>query len=475
MESYSSLVTYQEFQAAHDKAKFIADAISRHSAGKLYRDALSANLYMRQLNEGIMGFSKMVYSLSGRKTADFTAPDTKIASNFFERLNVQRCMYSLGSGVSFASATDEGDATKESLGASFDDDVMRFGLLSLIHGISFPFWNYDHIDTFAVTEFAPFWDEETGALRAGVRFWQLSPSHKVNAVLYEEDGYTRYVSKDASPSGFIVKEGKRSYKTTYAQTQADGMLEVVEESNYSALPIVPVWGDDLHQSTLVGLKGAIDAYDLVKSGFACDVQECAEIYWLVENYGGMTDEDIQQFFDRLKLKHIASADTQDGGRITPFTQEVPYQARESVLKLLREDMYADFCVLDVHSVAAGDTNDHVQAAYEPMDNKAAEFERHIRRGITDILALQGIEDTPVFQRNRVSNLKEQVEIVLMEAPYLDDETILRKLPNITPDEVQQVLERRDEADMGRIGALAQGEESGEGEEEPEATEDQAGE
>lgn len=61
----------------------------------------------------------------------------------------------------------------------------------------------------------------------------------------------------------------------------------------------------------------------------------------------------------------------------------------------------------------------------------------------DLLALQGIEDTPIFTRNRVSNLKEQVEVVAMEAEWLDEETILRKLPNVTPDEVAEILARKD--------------------------------
>lgn len=59
------------------------------------------------------------------------------------------------------------------MGPRFDDDVKKIGLNALIHGISFPFWNLDHIDVFAATEFAPIWDETSGALMAGIRFWRL--------------------------------------------------------------------------------------------------------------------------------------------------------------------------------------------------------------------------------------------------------------------------------------------------------------
>ena len=88
-----------------------------------------------------------------------------------------------------------------------------------------------------------------------------------------------------------------------------------------------------------------------------------------------------------------------------------------------------------------------------MDEEADEFERHMREGIMDLLALQGIEDTPVFTRNRISNVKEQVEIVMAEAAYLDDETVLRKLPNVTPDEVQEILERRDAEAAEKMAAM----------------------
>ena len=128
-------------------------------------------------------------------------------------------------------------------------------------------------------------------------------------------------------------------------------------------------------------------------------------------------------------------------------------SRGEVLERIKADLYEDFGALDVHTVAAGATNDHIDAAYQPMDEEADEFERHMREGIMDLLALQGIEDTPVFTRNRISNQREQVEIVALEAEWLDEETILRKLPNVTPDEVAKILAKRDEEADERMAAL----------------------
>lgn len=438
----SCIVTYDDLLEQGAGAGFVQDAIERHMRSPMYRDAVDANEYMRQRNVTIRRFEKMLWTSEGTRVNDFTGSQLRIASNLFRRLNVQRCMYSLGKGVSFVGNGGAKDATKAGMGDRFDDDVKAIGLNALVHGVSFAFWNLDHVDVFTADEFCPVWDAFSGALKAGVRFWRLDPQHEWHATLYEEDGYSDYVADGASLS-FALAGEKRGYKMTYQTIPADGLKLAVAEENYSALPIVAVWGSDAHQSTLVGLRAGIDAYDLIKSGLANDVADCAEIYWLVENAGGMSDDDLARFRDRLKLTHIANADTEDGQSVTPYTQEVPYTARRETLAQIKSDLYEDFGGMDVHTVAAGATNDHIDAAYQPMDEEADEFERHMREGIMDILALRGIEDVPIFTRNRISNLQEQVQVVAMEAEWLDDETILRKLPNVTPDEVAEILERKD--------------------------------
>ena len=167
----------------------------------------------------------------------------------------------------------------------------------------------------------------------------------------------------------------------------------------------------------------------------------------------MDDRDLDLWRAKLKLTHVAEVDAEQGQAVTPYTQEVPVESRKETLAQIKADIYEDFGALDVHTVAAGATNDHIDAAYQPMDEEAAEFERHIREGIMDLLALQGIEDTPVFTRSRISNVKEQVEVVCLEAEWLDEETVLRKLPNVTPDEVAEILRRKDEESAERMAAL----------------------
>ena len=194
------------------------------------------------------------------------------------------------------------------------------------------------------------------------------------------------------------------------------------------------------------MRPAIDSFDLINSGFANDLSDCAQIYWLLENCGGMSDAEIERFRDRLKFNHIAVADT-DESKVTPYTQEIPYAARKEYLNHIRACIYEDFGGLDVHTIAAGATNDHIDAAYQPMDEEADDLEFQIDEFIQQILNLMGIEDSPIFKRNRISNQKEQTDMVLSAADYLDDETILSKLPFITVDEIYRILANKDAEDQ----------------------------
>lgn len=454
--------TFQDFEKAGrsgNKEGFISSAIAEHILGPVYQTARDADLYDRQRNRTINEYVRMLFTLTGSPVEDFTASNNKIPSNFFHRLNTQRCVYSLGNGVSFTNTeerpngdgtTTTVDITKERLGPKFDSDLKDAGYKALIHGVTFCFWGEDRMYVFPVTQFVPLWDEKEGTLRAGIRFWRLAPDKPMVVVLYEEDGYTKYETSGDENGALRVVEGKKKYITLYQTTDADDSEEVIGEENYSALPIVPFWGSSLHQSTLVGMREAIDSYDLIRSGFANDLSDCAQIYWIVKNYGGMNDADLSRFRDRLKTLHVAVVDSDDESSITPYTQEIPYQARKQYLDDLRSGIYEDFGGLDVHTVAAGATNDHIDAAYQPLDEEADDFEYQVIECVQQILSLIGIKDTPVFKRNRISNQHEQTEMVLSAAQYLDETTILNKLPFISPDEVQQILMRKDIEDKERM-------------------------
>lgn len=465
------MLTFQDFQEAvqrGDTLKFIRDAIQEHRNSDAYKIAVDADEYDAQRNVTINETVKQLYSISSgidEKTGaekmsvgqhtDTTASNHHIASNFFHRLNTQRVTYSLGNGVTF-----DTKGVKDKLGNKFDTDLSEIAYNALKHGVSFGFWNIDRpnvfrLHVFPLTEFVPLWDESDGSLRAGIRYWSIDWKRKpAYAVLYEEDGYTRYKSKGKSGLTLEEMEPKRAYRQTVAHTEAGGD-EVIGEENYSSLPIVPLYGNKQHQSTLVGMRGAIDAYDLISSGYCNEVSDTAQIYWLIGNALGMTDDDVQHFMDRLRFTHAAAVDTENS-TVTPYTQEPPYNAREAVLTRLARGIYRDFGAFNPEDVAAGNiTATQIRAAYQAQDEEADAFEYQIIECVQQILALQGLKGTPQFSRNRIANQLEEVNMVIAEAQWLDDETVLDLLPNITPDMKEAIMERKDVQDAQRLQSDAE--------------------
>ena len=436
--------TYQDLQHNTDRSDFIMQAINEHKRTDMYRIAYDAELYDRQLNTTIMSYQKILYTISGRTVPDNYSANHKMCSNFFNRFITQENQYLLGNGL-----TLENEKNKERLGKHFDAKLQKAGRDALVGGVSFVFWNFDHIEIFKLTEFVPIYDEETGALMAGIRFWQVDSDKPLRATLYELDGYTDYIkTKDKS---LEVKNEKRTNKQIVRQSTADG-VQIEPGDNYTGFPIIPLWGNTHHQSEFVGIRDNIDAYDLIKSGFANDLDDCTQIYWIMKNASGMSDTDIAQFLDRVRTTRASALpDGDDGAMAEPHTIEVPYASRVAYLDRLEQDMYNDFQALNVTSIsAAAKTATEINAAYQPFDNKVDQYEYCVIEMLEKLFEIVGIDDTPSFKRSRIVNQTEQTQMVLMAATYLDDETILNKLPWLTPEEVQEILKRKDAENLDRF-------------------------
>ena len=430
------MYTWQDFikiTNESDLKEFVLKVIDSHKGSSLYEYAKEADLYDKQKNVTINEYTKKIYKLSGEPVVDFTSSNAKIASNFFHRLNVQRCTYSLGNGVTFSK-----DGVKEKLGSDFDIRFKKAGYNAIIHGLTFLYWNVDKFYNFKITEFAPLFDEFSGKLMAGVRFWQLDDDKPMIITLYEPDGFREWSYYDGE---FTVRQEKVGYKKI--RNSVAGKEISVTYDNYGKLPIVPFYGSTLHQSTLVGMKSAIDNYDLINSGFANDLSDCAQIYWLLSGCEGMTSKDLAQFRDRLMLTHIASV-PEDGVKIDAHTQEIPYQARITLLQNLRKQIYEDFGAFDVSNISSGaKTATEIKASYQPLDENADDFEFQCAEAIRELQELAGIEvETPIFKRNVMANEAETVNMVVLESQFLDTETVLKKLPNISPEEIPEIMKKK---------------------------------
>lgn len=438
--------TYQDFLEVAEKSdrermEFVLSAINNHKDSDLYKQAVIAKEYDAHRNVTIANFQKLLYTLNGKVIPDNYSPNYKLRSNFFANFVTQETQYLLGNGV-----TLKKEENKAKLGAGFDTRLQDAAHDALVGGVSYGFWNLDHLEVFDVTEFVPLLDEENGALRSGIRFWQVCTSKPLRATLFEPDGFTQYIRR--SGEEMMILEPKRGYVAVEATSEIDG-TELLAYQNYPGFPIIPMYGNRAKQSELVGQREAIDCYDLIKSGFANTVDDASVIYWTISNAGGMDEIDMARFKESMRRIGVGLVDD-DGAKAEAHTLTIPVEAREALLSRISDDLYRDFQMLDVTKLQGGQkTATEINAAYQPMDNKVDQFEYCVIDFLQALFKIVGIEDEPSFTRSKVTNQLEQTQMVLLAANYLNDETILNKLPWLTQEEVTEILKRKAAEDIER--------------------------
>lgn len=441
MKTYQDLIAVGQDEKA--RMDFVLSTINQHKGSNLYRTAVIADDYDRQMNTTIANIRRAIYNLQGRPVDDLWSANYKLASNFFRRFVTQQNQFLLGNGVQWNE-----ESTGEKLGKDFDTKLQIAGRSALVGAVSYGFWNNDHMEVFKVTEFAPLLDEENGALRAGVRFWQVESNKPLRATLYEEDGVTEYMWEKGE--GKILTP-KHPYQVKKVSTKAEGET-ILEWKNYPGFPIVPCWANPHHQSELLGIRSQIDAYDIIKSGFADDL-DTAQIYWILHNTGGMDDADLAQFIERLHIVHAAAVDDMAGTGVDSHTVEIPHEAREKLLDRIEKDLYKDYMALNTETIAGGAaTATQIRAAYEPMNSKADEYEYCIIEFINGILAIAGIDDEPTFTRSIMINVQEEAQTLVQAAMYLPEDYVTRKIVTLfgDADQVEDILAQQAADELERV-------------------------
>lgn len=422
---------------------FILGAINEHKSSKAYKTALDAEEYYNGLNPTINRYEKLLYDMQGKAHKDMWTANNKLASPFLGMAIDQGVSYLLGNGVTFAN-----EETSKKLCADFDQEVMDAARAAKIAGVSFGFWDLKHLRVFSLQEFVPMYDEENGALMAGIRFWQVDETKPLRATLYEMDGFTEYYQ----PRGKEMSEmqPKRAYKLNI-RTADIGGTEILDGENYPGFPIVPLKNNKRSLPEIVGKRNTIDALDIAASDMVNKVSEGDVIYWVLSNCNGMDDIDDAKFIERLKTLHVAHTEGDDA-KAEAHTIESPYAGTNATIDMLKKKLYEDFQCFDASAVSAGNqTATAIKASYAPLDLKTDKFEAEVTRFIVGVLQIAGIDDKPSYTRNQIINKTEETQALLLGAEYYDEEYITRKLLNINgdADQYEEMAKRKAAEEIDR--------------------------
>jgi len=452
------MITYQDFlkipQDDRHIGEFVRSVIENHKNSDLYKTAKVADDYDRCRNTTIMQYQKMITLVTGQRVPDKYAAVHRSTTNFFNVFTTQLNQYLLGNGVHF----NEDQSAK--LGTDFDQRLQKLGKSALCSGVAFGFYNLNKLTVFSALEFAPIYDEETGALAAGVRFWQIDETKPMRATFYEVDGCTDFMWTKELPDNWVrIDDGvfmrpktRYTWKTVGdAKDRADGTTEIVDGAPLAELPIIPLYANPHKQSELVGLREKIDCYDFILNGFEDDLDN-AQLYWMISGAGGMDDDgDLQRFLDRLKTNRVVAPG--DDQSVAPVQVEIPYAARETLLERLNKQLYRDAMIMNPEDIASGATTaTQIRATYERQNVKCDQYEYCVLDFLHELMRIAGIDDEPTFTRSTIVNVQEEVQTVIQAASYLSEDYITQKVLTIfgDGDKAEEMIAQREADGIDRI-------------------------
>lgn len=441
MKTYQDLLELGAIEK--DRMDFCLQAIRQHLNNPQVIEAQENQQYFDGMNPTITRTDKFITDAFGRKVPDIWSANHKIKCHLYPFFVIQQVLFLLGNGISFSD-----EKTLERLGKKFEHNVMMTAIDAQNAGVAFGFWNYDHIEHFKLTEFVPLYDEETGFLSAGIRFWQLADDKPLKITLYEIDGYTEYVKR--KDKDIEILKDKKPY--IQLVTMSSTGTEVSPGQAYPGFPIIPL---EMYnkKSAMYGHKESIDGYDLIASRLLNNIDNFEFAYWLIKGAPAMADdpEALNDLYQRIVKTRFAALG--EGQELDEHKPEIPFEASEMALNFMRKQLFSDFMAFDPLSVAGGaDTATQIRASYEPLNEKTDLFEYQVTEFIEGILSVAGIDDVPTYTRSDIINKQEEIQNVLSAAEYLDDEYITRKLLEIIgdADKADEILERRLQAEEERM-------------------------
>lgn len=432
------MLIYQDFEEATDKGSFILNAINEFKGSKFYLRALDAQSYYKGANTTILDRKFEFYTKGGHLQEDIFKANNKVCSEFFPKIAKQIVSYLLANGV-----TVSDEAIQNDLGRWFNVKMQELGTYATVDGVGYGYGFINsqgkfQMDVWRGTEAIPLFDERTGLIMAIIRFWQIDAERPLFAELYTIDGKVEYKFID---NKIEVLTELSSYKKNVVKDILGSSIS--EAGNFSVLPVFPLYFNDIKESSFnMALKSKIDLYDIISSDFGNNLEDVQDVYWCLTNYQG---QDIGEFLENYK-KYKAITLDEDGGAEAK-TIDVPYQAREIALDILKKQIYSDSMALDTSVLSGGSlTNIAIKANMMDLDLKADGFENQVYSFLYNVIGLLlEIKGTPNTEydieliRRSLINDTEAIDNIYKMRSDISHETALKLNPYIKDEKKEMEL------------------------------------
>lgn len=252
-----------------------------------------------------------------------------------------------------------------------------------------------------------------------------------------------------------TKDTFDQYKFRYTiDGQDESQLKGIRH-NFGRVPFIPFANNSDETSDLIKYKDLVDLYDRVVSGYANDIEDIQEVMWVVTNYDGKSGDFLK---DVKKYKTIFLEDEGDGakGDVKTLSVEIPVEARNSILELLKKQIYESGQGLQQDNENFGNASGvALKFFYRKLELKAGLLETEFRESINklveailDFYHLPHKKISQVWSRNMIASDLETSQIATQSVGIIPEKLILQNHPWVEDvDEAERLLEEEEEKEV----------------------------
>jgi SPP1 family phage portal protein len=460
-------------------SRFIDDAVKTDRQSPI-KEKMSEGIKYYDYKHDILKFRLFYYNDDGKFVEETNRSNIKIPHAFFTEQVDQKVQYLLSNPVEFETADTE---LKTYLEEYIDDDFQLM-LQEMVEGASKKAYEFAYVYRAA----------------SGKLLFKVADSRKV-IVIYDDMNeviaiiryYDTDITKDNRKVTVTKAELWDTEKTWFFVSSSDynnrfildesqeinpRFHQVVEDSDgkllgkgFGYIPFLKLSNNKNEKTDLEPIKALIDDYDLMACALSNNLVDFDHPIYAVKGY---QSDNLDKLVTNLRTKKTVGV-SQEGG-IDVKTVDIPVTARKTKLETDKEAIYKFGMAFDSSQVGDGNiTNIVIKSRYSLLDLKCNKTEIRLRAFIKQLLDII-IQD--INERYHKSFKRQQVEVVITRstlinqtdsadtekveaetkgqliqnlldvAPYLDDESLLKKICAVQDLDYDEVVQRLGSQDYG---------------------------
>jgi SPP1 family phage portal protein len=252
-----------------------------------------------------------------------------------------------------------------------------------------------------------------------------------------------------------VDEGIESYAMffSFAEDIQSGEMQDTYKHDFGRVPFIPFFNNNICTSDLDNIKGLIDTYDKVFSGFINDLEDIQEIIFVLSGYGG---SDLAEFLQDLKkYKTVKLDETEEKPGLSTLTIDIPVEAREKLLTMTRKAIFEQGQGVDPDPQNFGNASGvALKYLYSLLELKAGLMETEFKlgfgefiRAICQYLKVDCKSIIQTWTRTAITNDTELATIASSSVGVVSNKTILKNHPWVedADQEEKQLKKEHEEA------------------------------